>query len=181
PAADGLRVVQASVSGAVWERTRALPRLRWASSVIEVPQGADSLKLASTSAAKAGAVLLASNVDHAAGARATVTPLSDGPDAVEAKVQAQGSGYLVVADGLQAGWGVTVDGARAKLLDADHALVAVAVGPGSHVVRLSYRPANLRPGLVLSALAVAGLLGLGLWRRHPREHAVRGEPEDAEG
>ena len=33
PAADGLEVAQATPSGTVYERTRALPRLRWASTV----------------------------------------------------------------------------------------------------------------------------------------------------
>ena len=165
PQADGLRVAQASVSGTVWERSRVLDRVRWASTVSVVAQGAASLKAAGSTPAVKGQVVLASNPVKANGGEGTVRTVHDGPDALEVRVQAKAAGYVVVADGLQAGWQATVDGRAVPLLDADHALVAVPVTTGRHVVRLRYAPKGLRPGLALSGLGVLLLLGLGLRRR----------------
>ncbi len=173
PAADGLRVAEASVSGTVWERTHVLDRVRWASRVSLAAQGPASLKVAGITPAVNGQVVLASNPAKAIGGAGTVRTVHDGPDALEVRVQSKGSGYVVVADGLQASWQATVDGRAVPLLDADHALVAVPVSAGTHVVRLRYVPKGLRPGLVLSGLGVLVLLGLAL-RRGPAPQPVAG-------
>ena len=56
--------------------------------------------------------------------------LNDG-DFLRMSVDAEGDGYVVVADGMQTDWVATVDGQPAELLDADHAGVAVARAGGS--------------------------------------------------
>ncbi len=165
PAADGLRVAEASVSGTVWERTNVLDRVRWASTVSMAAEGPASLKAAGTTPAVNGQVVLATNPAKASGAAGTVRTVHDGPDALQVRVQAKGAGYLVVADGLQTGWRATVDGRAVPLLDADHALVAVPVPAGVHEVRLRYTPKGLRPGFVLTGLGLLALLGLGITGR----------------
>ncbi|MCU1587132.1 MAG: Protein of unknown function, rane YfhO [Frankiales bacterium] len=166
PAADGLEVAQATPSGTVYERTRALPRIRWASTVDK-----ESLKAAGSTAAQPGHVLLASNPDGARGASGAVSVVHDGPDEVSTDVVASGAGYLVVADGFQSSWRATVDGKPAALLPADHALVAVAVPAGKHRVQLTYHPGGVGRGTVLSVLGLLALLGLALSSRLRRRTA----------
>jgi uncharacterized membrane protein YfhO len=48
------------------------------------------------------------------------------------------------------GWKAIVDGREAPLLRADYALVAVALAPGAHEVRIVYDPASFRTGAWLS-------------------------------
>ena len=71
-------------------------------------------------------------------------------------VDAQGSGYLVVADALRSGWQATVDGRPTDLVAADGALAAVAVPAGAHEVALRYVAPGLRTGIALT-LGAAGL------------------------
>jgi hypothetical protein len=75
---------------------------------------------------------------------------------------------LVVAEAWFPGWTATVDGESAPVLQADGAFLGLAVGPGRHVVRLSYR----RPLAADAGRAITGatLLGLAVvaWRRRGR-------------
>jgi hypothetical protein len=73
-------------------------------------------------------------------------------------VTAAGSGYLVLADAIQTGWRVTVDGLAAPLLAADHAFAAVALGPGTHTVRFFYPGPLTGTGAWISGLTAIGLL-----------------------
>lgn len=175
PQDDGFALVQGSEYGTVWQRLTALPRVRWASDVVLAKQGAASLRAAGSTPARPGQVVLEADPARAAGAPAEVEVRKDRGSAVEATVRAQGSGYLVVADGLQSGWRATVDGRDAPLLDADHALVAVPVPKGRHTVRLSYQPAGRGEGVVVSLVALTALGLVAVWRRRP-DPAVADQP-----
>jgi hypothetical protein len=172
PADDGLQVAQATPSATVYERTSALPRIRWASTVD--PAGSDAgLKAAGSTQARPGHVILASNPAGARGASGRVAVAHDGPDAIEADVTASGAGYVVLADGLQSSWRATVDGKPVSLLKADHALVAVPVPAGNHTVRVTYEPEGVGRGTALSVLGVLALLGLGFSGRLRRRLDAR--------
>ncbi|MBK9302718.1 MAG: hypothetical protein IPM94_02200 [bacterium] len=69
---------------------------------------------------------------------------------------------LVLADLWLPGWSVTVDGAPATLLVADHMLRAVALPAGEHEVRFVYRDPALRRGLALTVCGVVLLLALAV-------------------
>jgi membrane protein YfhO len=77
------------------------------------------------------------------------------------EAEAEGPGWLVTVQPWYPGWSGMVDGAPATVEAADGALVGVALGPGLHQIRLSYRPAGLDLGLWITALS--GLLLLGSW------------------
>lgn len=152
PADDGLEV--AFTGGVViYARTRALPRIRWASAT-GAPAG-------SVEALAGGLPPDTVQVDGppAGGGGADLEILEDSGDAVRVAVTAETAGYLVVADSLGDGWGATVDGEPARLRPADHALAAVRVPAGQHRVALTYRPAGWRAGQAISLLV---LLALGL-------------------
>ena len=170
PADDGLRVI--STDGAtVYVRDRALPRIRWAGrSTVEPDPDARVDLLASGELPPDTVVLDAPPTEPGAAAPAEVTITEDSGDVVAATVDAAGPGFLVVADTLQDGWVVEVDGASAPLLDADHAFVAVPVGEGTHEVVLRYTPPGWRTGWTVTGLAVLALVGLMVWdRRRSRQ------------
>jgi hypothetical protein len=160
---DGLTLVYAAES-VVYQRVTALPRARWASRVRVEPRAETRVRLVADGALAPDTVLLDAPGSPADGRPARVEWLADGTDELVLRVDAQGAGYLVVADALHAGWRVTVDGAPATLRTADHAFVAVAVGAGTHEVRFRYE--WLGAGAWLSGATAALLLigtGIEFW------------------
>ena len=147
-----------------------------------VPDLVDRLTVLANGAANDDTVVLNDDPPYGDGdgLPADVKVTEDGPTGIEAQVDAQGEGFLVVADALQSGWTVEVDGRRAELMDADHAGVAVRVPEGRHTVSLHYRPGGWRLGQLLSALTMLGLAGVVIWDvRRRRRPAVgsHGPPE----
>ena len=65
------------------------------------------------------------------GSPADVTVRSDEPERIEADVDAEGRGYLVIADSIvRAGWSATVDGKDVTMVPGNHAFAAIPVGVG---------------------------------------------------
>jgi len=93
------------------------------------------------------------------GSTAQVTARS--PDDLTVEVDAVANGVLVLSEISFPGWRASLDGAPVPLLRADGVLRGVAVPAGHHTVRLWYAPASLWLGLVVSAAAAVG--GLGVW------------------
>jgi Bacterial membrane protein YfhO len=178
---DGLDLVYAH-DLLIYERTSALPRIRWASGATVVPDLVDRLTVLAHGTADDDTVVLNDEPRYGEGdgLPAEVKVTEDGPTGIEAEVNAQGEGFLVVADAIQSGWTVEVDGRRAELMDADHAGVAVRVPEGRHTVTLRYTPGGWRLGQILSALTILGLAGVVIWdvmrRRRPAVGSV-GPPE----
>jgi hypothetical protein len=83
---------------------------------------------------------------------------------IRASVDAPAPGWIVVTELNYPGWQATVNGAPAAVALAAGQWLAVPVKAGKSEVRLTYRPASVHWGLVLSA---AGLLTAGfLWSRY---------------
>jgi hypothetical protein len=91
------------------------------------------------------------------------------PGLIEAR--AEGPGLLVVAESWDPGWTATLEGRPAPLLRANHAQMALALGPGLHRAVLRYRTPGLRAGVAVAA--AGGLALLVLWA-HARR--ARGGP-----
>lgn len=161
---DGLELVQAG-GATVYERLNALPRFRWASRSRVVADPQARLGALADGDVPADTVLL-SKVGPPGDARsARVEVVADHPDEMRVRVDAEGAGYLVVADALQRGWAVKVNGRPAELVEADHALVAVALPAGTSDVRLAYEPVGLAEGRAVSLIAVLLLAGAWLLAR----------------
>jgi len=171
PADDGLKLVYAG-DAVVYQRLTALPRIRWANATVVQPDPAERVALVNSESLAADQVVLdRAGPAATAGSTASIRVLDDGADAISARVDASGAGYLVVADALQTDWGVTVDGEPAALVPADHGTVAVAVPKGVHTVALSYRTPYHRAGTYLSAAAAVVLVAIfvgGWWRARSR-------------
>jgi hypothetical protein len=171
PANDGLRLVFAG-GATVYERTHVLPRVRWASNVVVAPDKLTRLTFLANREPP-NTVVLNAPVPRPSGQPATVQVLSQGGDSVHARIDAQGDGYLVVADALENGWVATVDGHQTPLVTADHAMVAVRVPAGHHDVRLVYRPTHQLAGFGISILTVALFVAIVLVTRRARRRAPR--------
>jgi len=73
-----------------------------------------------------------------------------------------------VADPMQDGWVAEVDGKRAQLENADHAVVAVRVPAGVHDLVLRYTAPGLRLGSLITLGTAALLLLMAFAGRLPR-------------
>jgi hypothetical protein len=82
------------------------------------------------------------------------------PTEVELTTRASGRRLLVLADAWYPGWAVYVDGRPSAIVRAYHALRAVPVPGGQHVVRFSYEPASVRIGIAISAGALIAMSAL---------------------
>jgi hypothetical protein len=172
---DGLRLVFDD-SSVIYERARALPRVRWASRATVEPSTERRLERLAAGTVGSDEVLLDSAGPAASGAPAGVRWVEDGFDDLEVAVDARGAGYLVLADAIQPTWRVTVDGEAAELVRADHGLAAVAVPTGKHTVRFSYAPRGHDLGrwvtLSSGALLLLAVLGEWWWLRRRRQPAL---------
>jgi hypothetical protein len=73
-----------------------------------------------------------------------------GLNAVEIRVEAPTSGWLLLSDVYYPGWRATIDGAPTSVLRADYAFRAVRVPAGDHEIEMTFAPRTWRVGLVLS-------------------------------
>lgn len=176
PQADNLKTAYADPSSIVYQRLTAMPRIRWASSSTVISDaGARTSALAA--GVPAGTVVLNAAGPATSGKPAAVNVATDNGDHIVTDVNAQGAGYLVIADAMQQpGWSVTVDGKPAHLVDADEAMVAVALPGGQHRVAFVYSAPGQLTGAAVTAVVALLMLGLWLWarRRGGEQEAVPG-------
>ena len=77
----------------------------------------------------------------------------------------------MLADVYYPGWRCTVDGREAPLYPANYLFRGVELPDGEHTIAFTFEPASYRIGRIVSAAALAGVLGLALiagalkWRR----------------
>ncbi|HEY8744144.1 MAG TPA: YfhO family protein [Chloroflexota bacterium] len=92
-----------------------------------------------------------------------VTEEVQSAQAVTITAQVDQAAILIRSSAYYPGWVVTVDGRRAPLLRADHALQAVAIPAGRHVVSFTFDPWSVKIGAGVTMLTVLGSM-LGLWK-----------------
>jgi len=152
---DGLTEQYADRTIDVWSRITALPRIRWASAAITVPAKAARLAAMASPATPDDTVILSKDGPSPAGGDAKLTKLEDSGDEVDVDVDASGSGYLVLADSIQTGWQVRVNGNDHDIVDADHAFGAVFVQSGHSRVEFSYVGEGVKTGAAVTAAGLA--------------------------
>ena len=156
PGGDSLEMLR-SDEAVVYEREDALPRIRWAGTSAVEPDGPTAI--GRMLAGEEADVLLAEPGPEADGSSAAVEVLEDSGDTIRVRVDADGAGYVVVADALQDSFRATLDGEPVQLRAADHAVVAVATPAGEHEIMITYDAPRGGAGLIISiATAVALVL-----------------------
>jgi hypothetical protein len=176
---DGLKLVHVGTN-AIYQRLNAQPRIRWASSSQVVTDQNQRVALLAAGKVAADSVLLNAPGPAASGQSATVSVDQDGTDTVSTTVDAQGAGYLVVADADQVGWKATVDGRGAALVDADQGVVAVAVPAGRHTVALHFAAPHGTLAYTASAATAVGLVAVvagEVWWTRRRRRVETGSAE----
>ncbi len=96
---------------------------------------------------------------------------NDEPSRVTLALNMQTPGLVVLGDLWDKGWHAYLNGHRAPILRANHALRGVVAPAGAGVLEFRYEPASFAVGLKLSALAAVVLLawsGFPLWKRRVR-------------
>lgn len=174
PEDDGLRLRYAG-DMRIYERTEALPRIRWSGRATVVEEPAERLRLLGDGLVPDDTAVLSEPGPTGSGADAAAEVLLDAPTAISVEVDAEGDGYLVIADALQADWVATIDGERADLVAADHAGVAVAVPSGRHTVDIRYQPRGQRAGLVITGLTALGIVAALAGERVLRARRARAD------
>lgn len=175
---DGVSVVHTG-DATIYERSNALPRVRWASQAVVERSTEGLIDTLEDRALPDDTVVLSATPDHRADPDGTaeVTLQPSTVNQTVAKVDATGGGWVVVADSLQRkGWSATVDGEPTDMVRADSVGAAVWVPAGEHTVELDYHTPGLRQGIVLSAAsalvaAVVCTVVLLLRRRRRRRTA----------
>lgn len=182
PLDDNLRVVH-TTGAIVIERLSALDRIRWADTEVVANSDEEEVELLASGVLGEATVLL-ENAGDAISPRsstAEVSVLTDGLDEVAVRVNSTGDGWIVIADSVRSGgWHAHVDGEEVALVEAEHALGAIAVPGGSHLVELRYEAPGMRIGLAITtATAVALMVVLFVSSRSARRaraHARRSHP-----
>jgi hypothetical protein len=98
------------------------------------------------------------------------------PEEITVRTHGQG-GLLVVPEQADDGWSATVDGKRVPIQRVDGFSLAVPVPAGRHTVEFTYRTPGLRAGLVVSLVALVGVIFLVVDRRPRRRPPATPEPE----
>ncbi|OLF17003.1 hypothetical protein BU204_13785 [Actinophytocola xanthii] len=172
-----LREVFTADGVVVYERPDALSRIRWAPNEVTITDQQDRLAELTSGELPADTVVLSTGGEATDGQPAQVEVLEDGGDTIRVRVDAEGAGYLVVADNVQTDWVATVDGNPVDIVAADHAVGAVHVDGGEHEIELRYSPRGRTTGTWLSLTAVVLLIAAAIpprfWRRR-RQIPVNG-------
>ncbi|MFT4157032.1 MAG: YfhO family protein [Microbacterium sp.] len=170
PDDDDLRLVYADVNGAVWEREDVLPRIRWASDSEVVLDGDERLAMLQSADLSDDTVVLSQGGPAAEGADAELDVQEDAGDGIRVGVEAQGGGYLVIADWMHRGWVATIDGESVDIVEADHALSAVFVEAGEHEVVFTYVGQGVALGAAISVVSVLAIVAIliTVWVRRRR-------------
>jgi hypothetical protein len=106
---------------------------------------------------------------------ATVTFTEETQRYVRLSTDSPAPGFLLLADTYYPGWTAAVDGMSVPLYRANLSVRAIQLPAGKHDVRFTYEPPRARLGLMLTIVAVAGLLiwviaaaGFERYARSPR-------------
>jgi hypothetical protein len=89
-------------------------------------------------------------------------------DSLRFRARSAVAAVLVVSTSWDRHWRARIDGRAAAAFPADAVFVGVEIPPGDHDVRLDYEAPEIRIGMALSLLTLAGLAGTVTWRRFRR-------------
>jgi hypothetical protein len=152
---------------AIFENTRVLPRA-WLASQTQVLAEQEMLQVIRTGklpdgqpweprrvALIEGPIDFKSNsTDEAASADVT----SHEPNRVTVKTRSTTPSILVLSENHYPGWRANVDGRAVETLRVDYNLRGVTLAAGEHNIEFIYRPKSALLGLVISLLALVGLI-----------------------
>ena len=146
----------------VFANPTAFPRAWTVHSVVNAPDEQAAVDMVNSGSLdlRAAVVMLGPAPKVAACSGDQVQSVDERESSVRVRIQMACGGLLVVGDNWYPGWRASVDGNRAPIWLADTAIRAVAVGPGTHEVVMTYRPWPVYIGLFLLACGLGGAVWL---------------------
>jgi hypothetical protein len=165
PPFPGLAEVPTGRDGVVAYRPRGFMPSAWivpASSRVSVRSDPEALDLVRTESFDPAADLTLDR-ELPPGVAASPSPssvrvISREAETHELAVSLDQDGYLVESEACYPGWTAEVDGVSAPMACADYALRALRLAPGSHRVRIAYRPWSWRIGVAISLVSMLLML-----------------------
>jgi hypothetical protein len=151
-----------------FDQRSALPRMRWVPCAIMHFSEVDSLRsLIQGEIDPEKYVVLETGIASSTpkcteAGEAILEKISESPNKLIVRAQADVAGYLIVGDTWYPGWRAWVDGKATPVLRANYLFRAISVPAGSHEVIVSYHPWWFYLGVILSLLAWSGA-GLFYW------------------
>lgn len=182
PRDDGLRLAFAD-GAAAYENLDALPRIRFVGNAEVIADPAARVAALSDGVDSDVVILSEEPARTTSEGQGQIRDIRDEIDTIEIDLDVDAAGYLVIADAMQHGWNASIDGRQLEVLDADHAVVAVAVPEGRHTVRFSFDPETARSSLLLSAVSLVtlALLAMGPYIRRRRARRALVPATSADG
>jgi hypothetical protein len=169
-----LELVQQTDSAYLYEAQGNLPRIYVASGV-EVVDSHEAALAAATVAASApytqAVVTVLESDEMGEGEIAVRGPAGQAAEftaeysayetnSLTAEVTTERAGIVVFSEMYYPGWEAVVDGQPARVWRANYAFRGVMVEAGTHVIRMDYRPASFRIGLVISGVTLLVIAGI---------------------
>lgn len=86
--------------------------------------------------------------------------LRDSPLITEIGIEAEHSGWIIMADTWYPGWKAFLDGKPEKIYHGDYLFRAVAIPKGNHTIIFEYQPTAFRVGLIISVVGFLAMVGI---------------------
>lgn len=176
PDSSSFKLAWSDAYNAIWQNTQVRPRAYLASEIRSVTT-ADAAFQALRGLVPTGiadpsnpatrpVVVEAASAGTIAAAPGQVHIQRDVPGDVTVESETADPGFLVLTEGTDPGWRVTIDGRPAQLQHANYLFQGVVVPEGRHTVRFYYLPTEFIIGGIASGIALLlGLIGVFIARR----------------
>jgi hypothetical protein len=157
PRADAdLRIAQRGAPGVPWvyRLDGAVPRAYVARRVVRADDLGAALRAVGADHFVPGddAVVEGAAIDGAGGGSARIVAAA--PEALTIDTRTKGAALLVVNDAFFPGWRAEIDGRPARIVRANGLVRGIVVPAGAHRTTMTYVPASIRLGLVISTLSL---------------------------
>lgn len=165
----GYRIEYQPAGATIRERTTQLPRLSLVTEGRFTPTSDASLAavLAADFDPRSEAILEEApktiHSDAPARGGEQIEIVEERPGYLRAEIESTRAGYLVFSESYYPGWQAEAAGRTVPLVPADHAVMAVRLGPGHHEIVLRFTTPWLAPSLVLASLGMLGMAALFAW------------------
>lgn len=158
----------------VYEDPSALPFFWFPSALQPVDDGAAGLRALAAPGFRLGSTAVvpspAPPLDPVAQGGALVSVDRYEPGSISLRVSCQAQCVLATSEAFYPGWTATANGRPIQQINVNYAFRGLVIPAGVSVVNLTYEPASVKVGAVVSALAMLALLvavGLSLLRSRP--------------
>lgn len=181
---DAFRLVYEDNAVRVYENDSAYPRAYFVPNVSPATADPETLAIVTApgfngrrEALVEGATTLPPSTPLTAADTATVTDYA--PDRLILRANATAPRLLVLSEIDFPGWRATIDGEEVPIHRTNYLFRGIVVPPGEHSIEFVYRPASVRNGAIISAVALAIVVALLFIGRRPASLRIPTKPDSS--